>query len=155
MNRTCESKSDGEEVDALLVELDRAGEVDLQDEDRERPRPAARACSTPRIATLPGGISMITPSDRLTSVGAPQPSFAIGPIRNVPCCGGKIARRSLMMRGAFATTSCGNMMLVDRAGADAVHQRLEEHRAVEAEQPADGDQREAEAELDARRRTRP
>ena len=45
---------------------------------------------------------MITPSETLISVGVPQPSFAIGPIRNVPCCGGKIARRSLMIRGAFA-----------------------------------------------------
>ena len=44
------------------------------------------------------------------SVGVPQPSFAIGPIRNVPCCGGKIVRRSLMIRGAFATTSVGNMI---------------------------------------------
>ena len=33
------------------------------------------------------GISMMTPSETLTSVGVPQPSFAIGPIRNVPCCG--------------------------------------------------------------------
>ena len=54
---------------------------------------------------------MMTPSERLISVGVPQPSLAIGPIRNVPCCGGKIARRSLMMRGALATMSCGNMML--------------------------------------------
>ena len=59
----------------------------------------------------PGGISMITPSETLTSVGSPQPSLAIGPIRNVPCCGGKIARRSLMIRGAFAITFCGNMIV--------------------------------------------
>ena len=65
------------------------------------------------------GISMMMPSDRLTSVGVPQPSFAIGPMRNVPSCGGKKARRSLMIFGAFATMSCGNMMLLDRAGADA------------------------------------
>ena len=31
------------------------------------------------------GISMITPSETLISVGVPQPIFAIGPIRNVPC----------------------------------------------------------------------
>ena len=60
---------------------------------------------------FPGGISTITPSETLTSVGSPHPSFAIGPIRNVPCCGGKIARRSLMIRCALATTSFGNMML--------------------------------------------
>ena len=60
------------------------------------------------MAMLPG-ISMMMPSDRLTSVGVPQPIFAIGPIRKVPCCGGKKARRSLMMRGALAMTSCGNM----------------------------------------------
>ena len=72
---------------------------------------------------------MITPSERLTSVGVPQPSFAIGPIRNVPCCGGKIARRSLMIRGALATTSCGNMIAVDRAGADALASaRSQAHR---------------------------
>ena len=53
----------------------------------------------------------MTPKDRLTSVGSPQPSLAIGPIRKVPCCGGKTACRSLMMRCAFAITFCGNMML--------------------------------------------
>ena len=58
-----------------------------------------------------GGITITTPIERLTRVGSPQPSFAIGPNRNVPSCGGKIARRSLMIRGAFATMSCGNMML--------------------------------------------
>ena len=66
------------------------------------------------------GISMMTPSERLISVGVPQPSFAIGPIRNVPSCGGKNARRSLMICGALATTSCGNMIAVDRAGAHAL-----------------------------------
>ena len=75
--------------------------------------------STPTIAMLPG-ISMMTPSDRLTSVGVPQPSLAIGPIRNVPCCGGKNARRSLMIRGALATTSLREHHAVDRAGADAL-----------------------------------
>ncbi len=39
--------------------------------------------SRPRITTLPG-ISMITPSETLMSVGVPQPIFAIGPMRNVP-----------------------------------------------------------------------
>src|SRR5207244_5382007 len=63
------------------------------------------------MAASPGGISMMTPSERLIKVGSPQPIFAMGPMRNIPCCAGKIARRSLMMRGAFATTSCGNMML--------------------------------------------
>ncbi len=64
--------------------------------------------STPRIARLPG-ISITTPSETLTSVGVPQPIFAIGPIRNFPCSGGKKARRSLRIRGALATTSCGNI----------------------------------------------
>ena len=55
------------------------------------------------------GISMITPTETLTSVGVPQPIFAIGPIRKMPCCGGKNALRSDRMRGALATTSRGNM----------------------------------------------
>ena len=65
--------------------------------------------STPRIAMLPGGIWMITPSDSVT-IEPPQPSFAIGPTRNVPSCAGKIVRRSLRIRGALATTSRGNMI---------------------------------------------
>ena len=100
----------GEEVEALLVELEYAGEVDLQHENRDLVgRQAVRRM--PRMAASPGGISMMTPSERLISVGSPQPIFAIGPMRKVPSCGGKMARRSLMMRGAFAMTSCGNMML--------------------------------------------
>jgi len=63
--------------------------------------------STPRIAMLPG-ISMMTPSEMLIS--EVQPSFAIGPIRKTFCCGGKIALRSLMIRGALATGSTGNMI---------------------------------------------
>ena len=65
---------------------------------------------------LPGGISMMTPSEAVTSVGDPQPSLAIGPMRNVPSSAGKKRRRSLMIRGAFATTSVGNMTLFDGAG---------------------------------------
>jgi hypothetical protein len=63
--------------------------------------------SRPRITTFPG-ISMMTPRDTLMSVGVPHPSFAMGPIRNLPLTGGKIARRSLRMRGAFS------MMLVGK-----------------------------------------
>jgi hypothetical protein len=51
---------------------------------------------------------MMTPSETDTSVGVPQPIFAIGPIRKVPCFGGKITRRSLMIRGAFSITFVGN-----------------------------------------------
>ena len=40
-------------------------------------------------------------------------------------------------------------MLFDGVGANAVHQRLKHHRPVQSEQAADGQQREAEAELDA------
>ena len=92
----------GEEPEALLVELDRADEVDLQDDERR----VVRRQRDPQHAEdrdVAGGISMMIPSDRLTSVGVPQPSLAIGPIRKTPCWGGKIVRRSLMMRGAFAT----------------------------------------------------
>ena len=48
----------------------------------------------------------------MISVGVPQPIFAIGPMRNVPGFGGKIARRSLRIFGAFAMTSVGNRMLL-------------------------------------------
>ena len=46
-------------------------------------------------------------------------------------------------------TSVGEHHAVDRAGAHAGGERLEVHRAVQAEQAADAEQREAEAELDA------
>ena len=97
----------------------------------------------------PGGISMMTPSDRLISVGSPQPSLAIGPIRNVPCCGGKNACRSLMIRGALATTFCGNMMLSIASVRTPSISGWKSIDAVQPEQPADRQQREAEAELDA------
>jgi hypothetical protein len=70
------------------------------------------ASSTPRIAKSPGGISTMTASARLTNVGLPHPSFAIGPIKKVPSLGGKKVSRSLMMRGALATTSVGNIRLL-------------------------------------------
>ena len=50
------------------------------------------------------------PSDTLASVGVPQPSFTIGPMRNTPSLGGKYVRRSLMIFGALAITSLGNMI---------------------------------------------
>ena len=100
------------------------------------------------MAMLPG-ISMMTPSETLISVGVPQPSFAIGPIRKMPSCGGKIARRSLMIFGALAMTSCGNRMLSIAPVRTPSTSASSAHRAVEAEQAADAEQREAEAELDA------
>ena len=71
------------------------------------------------------GISMMTPSDRLTSVGVPQPSLAIGPIRNVPCC-----RREDRAQVADDLRRVGDDVVreqdaVDRAGAHALRQRLE------------------------------
>ena len=154
MKRMCESKSDGKEVEALLVELERPGEVRPAARGSRRPRPGSTIFSTPRIATSPGGISTMTPSERLTSVGSPQPSFAIGPIRNVPCL-----RREDRPQIADDPRRVGDHVVrehdaLDRARAHAVHQRLEEHRAVEADQAADRVQREAEAELDPRRRSR-
>ena len=53
---------------------------------------------------------MMTPSETLMSVGVPQPILAIGPMRNVPSCGGKKVRRSLMIFGALAIMSFGNMI---------------------------------------------
>ena len=55
------------------------------------------------------GISMITPSETLISGGVPQPTLAIGPMTKRPCSGGKKDLRSEMIRGAFATTSWGNI----------------------------------------------
>ena len=64
------------------------------------------------MAILPG-ISMITPKDKVTKVGVPQPIFIIGPIKNLPSSGGKIARKSLIMRGALAIISpLGNIILL-------------------------------------------
>ena len=56
-------------------------------------------------------------------------------MRNVPSLGGKIAFRSLMMRGALATIR-GKHDAVDGAGADAIAQRIQQHGAIEAQQPA-------------------
>ncbi len=53
---------------------------------------------------------MMIPTATLTSVGVPQPSLTIGPIRNVPCFAGKNrAQVADRIRGALATTSCGNI----------------------------------------------
>ena len=98
---------------------------------------------------------MITPSESATSVGVPQPILAIGPIRKVPCFGGKIARRSLMMRGAFSITFVGNKIPLIAPVRTPAAIGSSSIAAVEAEQPADADQREAEAELDAAGRTPP
>ena len=64
----------------------------------------------------------------MISVGVPQPIFAIGPIRKVPACGGKIARRSLMIFGAFAMMSVGNRMLLIAPVRIPLRERIEEHR---------------------------
>ena len=102
------------------------------------------------MAASPGGISMMTPSERLISVGSPQPSFAIGPIRNIPSCGGKMARRSLMMRGALATTSCGNMMLWMEFDWMPSISGWNSIVRFSPSKPADGQQREAKAQLNSR-----
>ena len=65
----------------FLVELDDADEVDLDVDERDVLGRQRRCVSTPTMAKAGRGISMIRPSARLTSVGVPQPSFAIGPIR--------------------------------------------------------------------------
>ena len=53
-----------------------------------------------------------------------------------------------MMRAAFSTMFCGKRMLLERVVADAGAQPLDVDPAVQAEQPADAVEREAEAELD-------
>ena len=65
----------------------------------------------PRIATDGRGISSTIASSSDASVGVPQPSFPIGPIRYRPICGGNTRCRSEMIRGALATMSFGKRML--------------------------------------------
>ena len=66
------------------------------------------------------GISMMTPSETLISVGVPQPSFAIGPIRNVPCCGGKIVAQVADDPRRVGDDVGREHDAVDRAGAHAL-----------------------------------
>ena len=94
--------------------------------------------STPTMAMLPG-ISMMTPIDTVMSGGVPQPSFAIGPMR----------KRAFVRRedGAQVADDARRVLdrvlrehdAVDGAGAHALDQRRQVHRAVEAEQPAEAD----------------
>ena len=77
------------------------------------------ASRSPRITTSPG-ISRITPSDTLISVGVPQPILAIGPIRTIPGCCGKIARMSLRILRRIGDDVGGEEDAVDRTGADAL-----------------------------------
>ena len=60
---------------------------------------------------LPGGISMMMPSDAVTSVGVPQPSLAIGPMRNVPCSGGKNRLQVADDLRGVGDDVCGNITL--------------------------------------------
>ena len=78
----------GEEIEPLLVEFEHAGKIDLEDENRDVVG-RQRHPSTPRMAASPGGIWMMTPSDRLISVGSPQPILAMGPMRKVPSAPGR------------------------------------------------------------------
>ena len=61
--------------------------------------------------------------------------------------GGKNERMLLMMAGAFATGSGGNIDGVERVRPQAGAQRIDRHRAVHGEQPADTVQRETKAKL--------
>ena len=100
------------ELELSLLEVDAAGEVHLQINGRRTLRPATGCAATPRMANAGRGISSRSPISTLMSVGVPHPSLPIGPIRKRSSCGGKTRLRSLMMRGAFATTSVGNRMLL-------------------------------------------
>ena len=77
------------------------------------------------------GISMMMPSDRLISVGVPQPSLAIGPIRKVPFSGGKkraqvaddprrvgddVCREQDPVRARPVRTPCGERLELHRCG---------------------------------------
>ena len=127
-----------EEVEALLVELQYTGEVDLEHEDRHLVRRQGRR-KMPRMAASPGGISMMTPSERLIKVGSPQPIFAIGPMRNVPCCGGKMARKSLIDARSIRDHILREHDALDGICANAIEQGLIEDSAIESQQSAYGE----------------
>ena len=96
------------------------------------------------------GISSRIPSSRLISVGVPQPSFAIGPIRKRPS-----HRREDALEVADDARRVGDDVareedVLSVPSRTPARSASNIDRAVEAEQAADADQREAEAELDRR-----
>ena len=71
------------------------------------------------------GISMMTPSDRLIERRrAPAELGHRADEERAFLAAGRTLRRSLMICGALAMTSCGNMHAVDRARAHALGERL-------------------------------
>ena len=106
--------------------------------------------STPMMTSAGTGMSRMTPISSEISVGVPQPSLPIGADDEVA-----LGEREDRLDVAGDPVDVGDDVLreedrVDRAGPHADHQRRRVERAVEAEQAADADQREAEAELDRR-----
>ena len=148
-----DSNSDGEEPEALLVELDRADEVDLEDDQRDvvgRERDLEHADDRDVARDL----------DDDAERHADQRRRAPAELRHRPDQERALPRREEGAQVADDLRGVGDDVLrehhrLDRAGADALGERLQVHRAVEAEQPADAEQGEAEAELDAGCRTRP
>ena len=110
--------------------------------------------STPRMAMLPGGTSMMTPSDARDQRRRAPAELRHRPDQERALLGGKEAPHVGDDPRRVGDDVLREHDALDRAGAHALGQLLEHHRPVEAEQPADADQREAEAELDAACRTR-
>ena len=70
------------------------------------------------------GISMMTPSDDADQRRRAPAELGHRADQERAFCGGKNARRSLMICGALATTSLREHDRFDRAGAHALDQRL-------------------------------
>ena len=138
-----------EEVEALLVELQHAGEVDLQHENRNVVRRQRHAQDAED-----GGVAGRDLDDDAERE-ADQRRLAPADLRH-----GADEECSILWRedGAQVADDARRIRndvlrehdALNGVGADAVHQRLEQHGAVQPEQPAHCQQREAEAELDAR-----
>jgi len=95
---------------AACKKLQRAGEVDLPAPGSPGPRRStARSHAQDRDVAIAG--SRYNASDRVTSVRSPQPPWPSAR-SNVPCCGGKNARRALNDLRRVIDDVRGTMMLV-------------------------------------------
>ena len=136
------------EIEALLVELEHAGEVDLQDENGNLVGRQSRA------QDAQNGRVTRRDLDDDAERKADQGRFSPSDLRH-----GADEERSILRRedGAQVTDDArriGNHVLREHdalhgIGPDAIHQRLEQHGAIQSEQAADREQRETEAELDS------
>ncbi len=138
-----------EEVEALLVEFERACEVDLQHQDRHVVGGQRHTQDAQN-----GGVARRNLDDDAERK-ADQRGLSPADLGHGADEEGAFLRREDGAQVADDARSIRDHILrehdaLDGAGADAVHQRLEEHGAVQAEQSAHGQQGESETELDAR-----